>query len=238
MTHRLVPLIPILILLLLLVAGCTSTPRRASGPEETVTPAEQQAGYQAEPGRDAATVAQMRAAPSPASPMLEPGEASVNDETRLTAQGYVRIGTGRYPTEEAAAREAALRQGQQVGAERVLFHLTRDADKQAWIAHFYVRFKLPFGASFRDLRAQEREQLGRDGGVEIGSVVSGTPASRANLIAGDFVLELDGQPIADRAAFQNLLKRSAGRSVTLTIVRNGETLKRMVRLGAMPGADH
>lgn len=234
MTRRLALLVPALILLLL--AGCASGPRSTAESSDTIIPSKDEAGYEIAPGRDAATVAQMRAAPPPTEPVLgSSGESG--GETQLVAQGYVRIGTGHYPMDEAPAREAALRQGQQVGAERVLFHAERTADSHAWIADFYVRFKLPFGATFRDLSAKERQLLGRDGGVEIGSVISGTPASRANLIAGDYVFEIDGQPIADRAAFQSGLKRSAGRAVTLTVVRNGETLKRMVRLGAMPGTD-
>ncbi|MEO7324950.1 MAG: PDZ domain-containing protein [Dokdonella sp.] len=234
MTRRIALLVPILILLLL--AGCASGPRSTSGSSDTIVPSKIEPRYDIAPGRDDATVALMRASPPPTEPVLgSSGESG--GEAALVAQGYVRIGTGRYPMDEAAAREAALRQGQQVGAERVLFHVEHAAAADAWIADFYVRFKLPFGATFRDLSAKERQLLGRDGGVEIGSVISGTPASRANLIAGDYVFEIDGLPIADRAAFQSGLKRSAGRAVTLTVVRNGETLKRMVRIGAMPGAD-
>ncbi|MEO5558908.1 MAG: PDZ domain-containing protein [Dokdonella sp.] len=232
-----------LLLLLLLLAGCAVSPGSRTETGEVIAPSAPQPSYEAEPGRDAATVAQMRAAPAPAIPTLEAAEGSANDENRLVAQGFVRIGKAYYPIDvigkddEAAARDASLRRGQEIGAERVLLYTPQGGENAAWIAAYYVRFKLPFGASFRDVNAQERQQLGRDGGVQIGSVISGTPASRANLIAGDFVLEIDGHAVADRVAFQDLLKRSAGHAVTLTIVRNGETLKRMVRLGAMPGAD-
>jgi membrane-associated protease RseP (regulator of RpoE activity) len=233
-----------LILFLLLLAGCAGSLRRPSGPgTEVISQPSPQAGYEAEPGRSAATIAQMRVAPAPAVPTLEFGGASANEESRLAGLGYVKIGTSRYPVglidrrNEPEARDMALRQGSDVGAERVLLFPPRGDDAAAWTALYYVRFKLPFGATFRDLRAQERAQLGRDGGVEIGTVIGGTPASRANLIAGDFVLEVDGKPVANRAAFQNLLKGSAGRAVTLTVMRNGETLKRVVRLGAIPAAD-
>lgn len=230
-------------LLLLLLAGCAVSPGPRTETGEVIAPSAPQASYEAEPGRDATTVAQMRAAPAPATPTLESGATSASDESRLTAQGFVRIGKAYFPIgvigEDggAAARDASQRRGQEIGAERVLLYPPQGGENAAWIAAYYVRFKLPFGASFRDVNAQEHQLLGRDGGVQIGTVISGTPASRANLIAGDFVLELDGHSIANRTSFQELLKRSAGRAVTLTIVRNGETLKRMVRLGAMPGAD-
>jgi S1-C subfamily serine protease len=97
-----------------------------------------------------------------------------------------------------------------------------------------VRFKLPFGATFRDLRPAEMSEIGTGGGVAIGTIVGDSPASRANLLTGDIVLKCDGKPIVDRADFQNTLREKAGHPVTLTIVRNGETLQRLVRLGMMP----
>lgn len=216
-----------------LLGACASAPR--GGIEPPAPPSR----YTPEPGRDAATVAEMRAAPAPAVPDLAAGRNPGGDHRALAAQGFVRIGSAHFAGPEAAARDEAIREGREVGAERVLLYPPRaDAAAPAgpgdWAAAYYVRFQLPFGATFRDLRAQERAALASTGGVAIGSVIGGTPASRANLISGDLVLALDGQPFADRSAFQALLKRHAGHAVTLTIVRNGERLKRMVRLGAMP----
>jgi hypothetical protein len=222
-------------LALLVLAGC------ASAPPSVQNPAAPEPGvrYQSEPGRDAATVAEMRAALPPATPEILPGKDETVDHDRLIRQGYVRIGSARFALAAAAARAAAERAGRAVGADRLLLYAPpagapASAPPDEWLAVYYVRFQLPFGATFRDLRATERKKLGVDGGVAIGSVVSGTPASRANLLAGDFVLKFDGRPIAGRSAFQTLLKGRAGHPVTLTIARNGETLQRMVRLGVMP----
>lgn len=223
---------------LLILAGCASVTR--TGVEKPTSTAR----YQAEPGRDAATIAEMRAAPAPAVAELVVGKNRTGDHDHLVARGFVLIGTGHFAGPEPSAREAAIRQGRDVGADRIVLYApsaplsaaqpaTAEAD---WIATYYVRFQLPFGATFRDLRAQERKTLAAGGGVVIGAVIGGTPASRSNLMSGDVVLKLDRSPIADRAAFQALLKRNAGHPVTLTIVRNGETLRRVVRLGAMPAA--
>lgn len=217
---------------LMLLAGCVSAPR-GPGP----TPEQPSASpYVAE--RDATTVAEMRAAPAPAAPELLAGKGPSGDQNRLAAQGFVRIGTARYAGVEASVREEADRQGRAVGAERVLLYApsANAAAAADWTATFYVRFKLPFGATFRDLKADERATLGRDGGVQIGSVVGGTPASRANLLAGDFVVQVNGKPIAGKSAFQNELRANAGRAITLTVVRNGESLQRVVRLGAVAGS--
>jgi len=219
--------------LLCLLAACASvthtTREDASGATAEGSP------YVAEPGRDAAMIAQMRAAPAPATPELVPGKNASGDLNRLAAQGFVRIGSARYALDQTAARDEALRQGQRVGADRVLLYAPEPSAPNAWTATYFVRFKLPFGASFRDLSAEERSTLGSDG-VQIGSVVGGTPASRANLLGGDFVIKFDGKPVANKASFQNLLRANAGHPVTLTVLRNGETLQRVVRLEAVPSA--
>jgi membrane-associated protease RseP (regulator of RpoE activity) len=217
--------------LLVLLAGCASVTRAPYEPELSV-PAPG-SPYVPEPGRDAATIAAMRAAPAPALPELSSGHNPNGDQSSLAAQGFVRIGSARYRLDEGAAKEQALHEGQRAGADRVLLYAPAaggNATAGEWLAVYFVRFRLPFGATFRDLQPAERATLG-GGGVEIGSVVGGTPASRANLIAGDYVTALDGKPVADRADFQDRLKRSAGHSVTLTVVRNGESLQRVVRLG-------
>lgn len=214
------------------LAACVSAPRGPGpAPQPPVSP------YVAEPGRDAAAIAEMRAAPAPAAPELGIGKNPVGDQNRLAAQGFVRIGSARYSGDEASVREGANAQGREVGADRVLLYAPAaaanvDAD---WNSAFYVRFKLPFGATFRDLTSAERATLGGDG-VQIGSVVGGSPASRANLLAGDFVVAVNGKPTVGKNVFQDQLRANAGRSVTLTIVRNNERLERVVRLGAVAAA--
>jgi S1-C subfamily serine protease len=99
-----------------------------------------------------------------------------------------------------------------------------------------VRFKLLFGATFRNLTTTERESLQLDGGVQIGSVVGGTPASEANLMSGDYVVAVNGMPVADRRQFQEFLSNEAGKAVTLKVIRNRQRADRVVRLGAMPVA--
>lgn len=224
---------------LLLLSGCATVQR--SG---VIEPPATNPRYEVESGRDAATVAAMRSAPWAAPVEITVGKNPTGDAGRLAAQGFVRIGSGHTPGVESDARDEAMRRGSVVGAEKIVLYAPELSDggssnaaaRADWLALYFVRFKLPFGATFRDLRAGERSKLGddvRSGGVAIGSVIGGTPASRANLRAGDIVREVDGKPVADRASFQSMLRASAGRSIKLTIVRNGETLVRVVKLGTM-----
>ncbi len=216
-------------LVLLLLAGCATAPRSIT------EPAAPGSRYEVQSGREPAVVAEMRAAPAPVEPALEDGKNRTGDHRQLAAKGFVSIGTGYFPGAGSEARAAAIAQGQAVGADRVLVYspaptATGSGD---WVAVYYVRFQLPFGATFRDLRASERKSLGGAGGVVLGSIVDRTPASRANLIAGDIVLKFDGKAIAGRSAFQAMLRGRAGHPVSLTLVRNGESLTRVVRLGVM-----
>ena len=160
----------------------------------------------------------------------------VEEEKRLRAQSYIHVGTSHFGAGDGDVRAKAMKQGQRVGADRVIVYPPGAESNDTTVA-YYVRFKLPFGATFRDLRPEEMTALGTGGGVAIGTVVNDSPASRANLLTGDIVLRCDDKAIIDRADFQNRLRAKAGQPVTLTLVRNGETLQRVVRLGAMTNAN-
>ncbi len=217
--------------LLLILAGCA----RVSIVPAPATPEAPPRGarYEPAPGRDMADLARLRLAPPPTLPELAEGSTPLADRNRLAGEGYTRIGTGRIDADSPEqARQTALILGQRAGAERVLLY-PPDASDRDWQAACYVRLQLLFGATFRDLRAEERAHFDA-GGVSIGKVLPGTPASRANLMQGDIVLAVDGKPVDGRKGFEALLRQRAGQAVTLTMVRHDVTLARQVRLGALP----
>jgi hypothetical protein len=219
---------------------------------QPVAPPEPLGHYFATPGHGAEVVAELRAAPAPQTPEIVDGGGLRVDERQLVAKSFVRIGTGCYPTADAQAHAWVRSTGADAGADKVLVY-TLPADEKtgarlmaemisactmetepvpaALVAVYYVRYKLPFGAQFRSLTGEEMKQFG--GGVQIGAVISGTPASEANLRTGDFVLKFNGAPVRDRAEFQNLLRAHMGRRVNLTLSRDGTQVERMVRLGVL-----
>ncbi len=231
---------------LLVLAGCANLPLPGSAPEP---PGGMHAeAYDEEPGRDAAFVARMRAAPPPVTPDIREGKSPTGDLRLLNGQGYVRIGVGHFRADDPDAREQARELGREVGADQVLLYRVPRASSDeaapsvddpgsaaadALRAVYFVRLRLAFGATFRDLEPAERARLGNRDGVQIGSVIGGSPASEANLRAGDFVLAIDGTPVRGKADFQNRLRMRAGQPVTLTVNRNGRDMQRMVRLGAI-----
>ncbi|MGH8042473.1 MAG: PDZ domain-containing protein [Rudaea sp.] len=214
-----------------LLGGCAQVTRP---PVPTPTPAPAPAtGYESVQGRGPDVVARLRAAPPPAQPDVVDGTAPDADEDLLRARGLVKIGVAHYPPRDAAPLHAeVLAQARKVGADEVHLYSPQSADAPA-LANFFVRLHLPFGANFRDLNEQEQQTLGVDG-VEIGEVVGGTPAAEANLRDGDYVLKFNKTPVHGKADFQSMLQSHLGRRVTLTIRRDGVTMKRLVVLGTLP----
>ena len=205
-------------------AGCAQLGIRPPGP------AVPGARYEPVTAQDAATVAELRAAPPPDAAEISNGGKPSADEQLLNARGYVRIGNGFISPQAGDPRAWAQQQGKSVGADKILMYAPVPDGDGSTQAAFYVRYRLPFGATFRSLTAEEQRTLG-SGGVQLGEVVGGTPASEANLLRGDYIVKFNGQPIADRAAFQHMLHENMGKRVTLTVNRNGVPIERLVRLG-------
>lgn len=229
----------------LLVAGCASSPQRV-GPatELPIAPAESGLDPRYDPviRRGPDYIDALRAEPAPEQPQVVEGRNEFGDQRELASQGYVRIGNGRFAQVDAETMRSAIRLGRDVGADRMLLypHHADDNGTQAgesFLVAYYVRFKLLFGATFRNLTASERQRLGVDNGVQIGSVVGGTPASQANLMSGDYILAFNGNPVRDRGAFQEMLLDAAGKAVTLSVRRGQQNVSRIVRLGARPQSD-
>jgi hypothetical protein len=202
----------------------------------TVVPAPAARGrYEVLPGGDAQSVAELRAAPAPTQPEFADSHSPAGDEHVLTAKGFVHVGDGYYAGSDAEAREWLLQKAREVGADKVLVYEqapNAEGSVPSLQAAYFVRFKLPFGATFRDLTTAENDALGGNG-VQIGSVIGGSPAAEANLRSGDFVLKFNGEPVRDRAGFQQLLRTHMGKRVMLTISRDGVLTQRLVRLGVL-----
>lgn len=219
-----------------MLVGCTHVEYSRQTGSAASTPTELPRGrYVGLPGGDAQAVSELRAAPAPAQPDFVDSQSPAGDEHVLAAKGFVHIGDAYYAGIDADARAWLLQKAHEVGADKVLIYALAagpEASTPSLHAACYVRFKLPFGATFRDLTAEERGTVGANG-VQIGSVIGGSPAAEANLRSGDFVLKFNGGPISDRAQFQQLLRAHMGKRVTLTISRDGVTTQRIVRMGVL-----
>lgn len=231
-----------LIVTLALLAGCGSVATRYEQPvalPESPPPVTEDPHYQATIERGPEYIDALRAAPAPNRPIAFEGKSERGDQRELASKGFVRIGNGRYDSDTEESVRDAIELGSRIGADQIRLYRNHPGDdgnapSTQLLAAYYVRFKLLFGATFRNLTANERATLQLEGGVQIGSVIGGTPASQANLISGDYVIAVNGTPIIDRKQFQQMLSNEAGKPVTLKVIRNQQRADRVVRLGAMP----
>ena len=229
----------LLVISFLVLAGCiTQSVVVEPSADPVVAPAPEPMDPHFEPvaGRTPEVIAALRADPAPVRAQLIDGRKVLGDRQAQGALGYVHIGDSRYAADDTGAVDKAFTTATRIGADRILVY--RDQPSAAGtanevLASYYVRFKLLFGATFRNLTASERDTIGSSG-VRIGSVIGTTPASQANLMAGDLVIAFNGKPVVDRGSFQEALKTAAGTAATLTIRRGDITMDRVVRLGAMP----
>lgn len=225
-----------------LAGGCGTVSTRYEQPLNTTgsTPMlTRDTHYEASIQRGPEYIDALRAEPAPQQPRVIEGKSERGDQRELASKGYVRIGNGRYTDDGKETIAAATELGRSVGADQIWLYHEDSRDNPAeparsLLAAYYVRFKLLFGATFRDLTATEREQMQLEGGIQIGSVVGGTPASQANLMSGDYVIAVNGEAVVNRRQFQQKLKFEAGKPVTLKVIRNQKRADRVVRLGALP----
>ena len=89
----------------------------------------------------------------------------------------------------------------------------------------FRRSYLGIAGGSRPLPPKLARELGRETCVEVVEVVAGSPASHAGLRSEDLILDFDGTPVNGVDDIQRLMAGELiGTTVTVTAVRNGETL--------------
>ncbi|MGH2724341.1 MAG: S1C family serine protease [Actinomycetota bacterium] len=95
----------------------------------------------------------------------------------------------------------------------------------------YRRAYLGIAGGPRPLPPKVATEVGREVGVEVVEVVTGSPADRAGLRPEDLILDVGGEPVGSARDLQRLMASEAiGRTVPVRVVRGG----RMVTLEATP----
>jgi putative serine protease PepD len=93
------------------------------------------------------------------------------------------------------------------------------------------------GIEGADLDIARMRQLGLTGGAAVMRVADGSPADRAGLRAGDVIVALDGQAVANMAALVVALRRhKVGDTVSVAYVRDGARRTTLAQLRERPSA--
>ncbi len=96
--------------------------------------------------------------------------------------------------------------------------------------YFFKQGHVTFGANCRDATDAEHRALQSNRGAVVTFVVDGTPAFRADVLAGDMIVAIDGSPVYGYQGYLDLLGQKRGQKVDVTIVRNGESITKAVLL--------
>jgi len=84
------------------------------------------------------------------------------------------------------------------------------------------------------MTAEDRQRVGANQGVRVFACVRDSPAWRANVLAGDYILAIDAQPVSSVKDGMERLISLAGRRVTLSIMQGTERLELVVNLNPNP----
>jgi serine protease Do len=95
---------------------------------------------------------------------------------------------------------------------------------------YFVKARSTLGVMHRALSDTESQQIGTNRGVVVLAIANGSPAFFADLLPGDFLLDVQGQAIQSSAHFSSLLREQQGQEVTLQGVRRGQPFSKRVTI--------
>lgn len=177
----------------------------------------------------------------------------MQDVRALAVKGYIRIGSTHFDAaDNDESLDAVTAQAQKLGASLVVYSpvaspVGKDlpaldtfappvvgdlakiklppglATRQVY-ADFYVKRKTKLGIYGFFLDEKTRKLLSLPAGVSVETVVEGSGAAEQGLQPGDLITAWDGKPIESLAHWQQLLKDLQADTVTLTLLRDGETM--------------
>jgi len=107
-----------------------------------------------------------------------------------------------------------------------------DINRYDYVATYWVRRHFVLGVGFSDPSDELRRRLGTNKGVVLTYVVKGSPAFKADLMAEDILMEVNGEAVYGVEGASELVGRSAGREAELTVIRGAKTLHLTVMLNA------
>jgi hypothetical protein len=89
--------------------------------------------------------------------------------------------------------------------------------------------KPALGVSVREMTATEASALGTNSAVAIELVIRSTPAFEADVLEGDFLLEIDGTKVPDVRSFLEIIASKRGQTIRALISHRGTRLYKMIR---------
>jgi hypothetical protein len=98
-------------------------------------------------------------------------------------------------------------------------------DRDTFYASYWAKRdpnKIQLGLNYGPLSDALRQRLERNTGVQVDTVVRGTPAFNANFLEGDILLKMNGKDITDVSTLSSGLIHMGGQLVTFDLLRSDE----------------
>jgi len=100
-----------------------------------------------------------------------------------------------------------------------------------YLATFWARSKpRSFGVCFGDLSDEQRLQIQSNKGVSIFVVVKGSPAFQSDILEGDIIRRINETDIMDAKHCIQVIGENKGKTIELSILRNGQKIQKEVTL--------
>jgi len=107
-------------------------------------------------------------------------------------------------------------------------YMPMTVQRSAYAAGYFIKKHYIFGAMFRDLNDNERQQYQTNRGAYVSTVINDSPAYNADILPGDVILRINGQTINGQAGLTESIKAVRGQTVEVIVVRQGQTLAKRV----------
>lgn len=97
-------------------------------------------------------------------------------------------------------------------------------------AWYLAKLRWVLGVVPRELTDAERQELQSNKGVGVNFLVNNSPAFNADILPGDLILKINGEPVPDRRSFWQIIESNSGRKVPITLYRRGKYIEKEILL--------
>ncbi|MBV9080279.1 MAG: PDZ domain-containing protein [Elusimicrobia bacterium] len=147
------------------------------------------------------------------------------DQTTETTETAQSTGRGGKPHTVTRTVETRVSQDPQT------VYVPTTVDYFEHSATFWRRVDKPlFGALVQDIADDVKMRLQTNHGLEIQAIITDSPAFEADLLKGDVILKLDGDPVPSAQKFYADLISHAGKTIHLSVLRGSTPLEKPVKL--------
>ncbi|KIQ21573.1 PDZ domain-containing protein [Xanthomonas campestris] len=148
--------------------------------------------------------------------------------TPTTSTSYTNASATAYGTAgtvNAYGRSSTTTYGTQTN------YIPISTDRYDYGAIFFVKPKQSFGMRVVPLNDVQRAANGTNQGVLVQALVEGMPAYRADVLVGDTVLEINGEPVftAEDYVAAAVAASSSRTPITLTLLRSGNKISKTIQ---------